>query len=190
MLGIKDLIYRYRHNRGFGVQSPSAFHFVTSVLREKHSYYAYYSIEKIAGRKASHYKRLFRITNYLQPQSILLAAPKEAAKYAITAARTSATTIVAEAGCNPTTLFNKTGKPDMLYVGECENYAAIVEEAIKHTSQQSAIIIEGIHSSGNKREWWQRIKQNPAVYVTYDLYSLGILFFDKKYKKQHYTLKM
>ena len=78
----------------------------------------------------------------------------------------------------------------LLYVGRSFSYASVVEEAIKHTTPDSVIIVEEIHTTPEITKWWQSIKEHPAVVVSYDLYSMGILFFDKKYKKQHYTLKM
>ena len=41
MFKFGDWINRQRHNRGFGIQSPSTFFFITQVLREKLPYYAY-----------------------------------------------------------------------------------------------------------------------------------------------------
>lgn len=193
MFGIKELIYRYRHNRGFGVQSPSAFHFVTSVLKDTHPYYAYPTIERLATgrRRASQCKRLFRIANYLRSQNIVMLAPHKAAAYALAAARKNIpVTLLESADDNYAEAFDNIGTLGLLYVGECDNCASVVDEAIKHAAFDSAVVVEGIYSSREKEKWWQTIKQNPSVCVTFDLYSMGILFFDKKYKKQHYTLKM
>lgn len=210
MLGIKELINRYRHNRGFGVQSPYAFHIVTSVLKEKHPYYAYSAIRDIArkcGGNASHCRRLFRIANYARPDSIMMIAPDSTAAYAMSAARCRAQTIIdgTEQCSKALNLLRKQGcvvvgdddvytLPDdaswMLYVGDTGDYAAAVDRAIKQINDRSVVVVEKIHSTREKEIWWQQIKQNPAVVVTFDLYSMGIMFFDSKYNKQHYTLKM
>ena len=193
MLGIKDLIYRYRHNRGFGVQSPYAFHFVTAVVAEKHSFYAYPSINKAAakcGCKAAYARLLFRVANYVRPHSIIRCGPCEAAAQALTLARPSAQTTILDASAQNISAALVDGHSlGLLYVGASKNYASLVEQALEHASSSSIIIVEGIHSSREKKNWWQCVKQNPAVAVTFDLYSMGILFFDKKYRKQHYTLK-
>lgn len=193
MLGVKELINRFRHNRGYGVQSPNAFHFVTSVLKEKHLYYSYPAIEKQAksGRHASYCKRLFRIVNYLRSPNVVMLAPHKAEAFAVTAARRNVpVTLLNTTGNNLAEVLSDNGTLGLLYVGKCNNYASIVEEAMKYTSSHSAVIVKGIYSSREKELWWNEIKQNPSVCVTFDLYSMGILFFDKKYKKQHYTLKM
>ena len=182
MQGIKDLIYRYRHNRGFGVQSPYAFHFVTSVVAEKHCYYAYPSINSAAakcGCKAAYARMLFRIVNYARPQSIMTYAPCEAAVCALSMARPSA----------PVSAFRQ-GQPfGLLYVGDAPESLSVVRQAIECASQDSVIIVETKHHSREIENFWREIKQNPAVAVTFDLYSMGVLFFDRSYKKQHYTLK-
>ncbi len=212
MLGLKNLINRYRHNKGFGVQSPKAFHFVTSVLKESLPYYTYSRINSIAakcGGKASHGRRLFRITNYARPCNIIMFAPESTAACAISAAARNvpaymlnatvnnpeAAKMLEERRCTRLSggiapLFEKEGKIGLLYIGRSFSYASVVEEAIKHTTPESVIIVEKIHSTPEIKRWWQSIKENPAVGITYDLYSMGILFFDHKYKKQHYTLKM
>ena len=62
---ISDWINRQRHNRGYGVQSPSSFFFVTQVLKERLPYYAYPILEEIAKEEknsAKRLKELFRIT--------------------------------------------------------------------------------------------------------------------------------
>ena len=74
-MDIKGYINRIRHNRGYGVQSPSAFFFVTEVLGEKLPYQAYPEIERITGKKGTfctkRAKDLFRITNYTKPASCI-----------------------------------------------------------------------------------------------------------------------
>ena len=53
-----DWINRMRHKRGFGVQSPTAFFFVTQVLKEKLPYYAYGQIDRIATQCGTHSKKM------------------------------------------------------------------------------------------------------------------------------------
>lgn len=43
---IRKRINRYRHGKGFGVHSPFAFHFITTILNCKYSYYGYSEIEE------------------------------------------------------------------------------------------------------------------------------------------------
>lgn len=182
MLGIKELINRYRHNWGFGVQSPHAYHFVTAVVAEKHLYYAYPTINSVAqrcGYKAARARLLFRIANYARPQSIFMYEACEAVACALSMVCPSV----------QVSAFRQGVPFGLLYVAPTAQCASVVEQAVKCASSDSMIIIDGIHRSPEMRNLWHAIKQNPAVAVSFDLYSMGILSFDKKYKKQHYTLK-
>lgn len=182
MLGIKELINRYRHNWGFGVQSPYAYHFVTAVVAEKHAFYAYPTINSVAercGYKAARARLLFRIANYARPQSIFMYEACEAVACALSMARPSV----------QVSAFRQGLPFGLLYVGPTARCSSVVEQAIKHASSDSVIIIDGIHRSPEMQNLWHAIKQNPAVAVTFDLYSMGILFFDNSYKRQDYTLK-
>lgn len=72
---------RYRSGKGFGIHSPFAFNFTLKVLEERCPYYAYEVIKEKRHIAASATKkhvlpesearRIFRITNYFNPQRIL-----------------------------------------------------------------------------------------------------------------------
>lgn len=217
MLGFCDWINRQRHNRGYGVQSPSAFFFVTQVLKERLPYYAYDALDTIAGhcrelgRKRC--RMLFRIANELAPASAIAISSATAA-CAISSARQAApvqfitgrkaiiqpeaSRHLAERGCNHVcgdTLhllkehLERGSMPGLLYIGACENQQELLETAMEHASNESIIIVEGIHRSRQHSKWWQRVIGDPRTIVTYDMYCMGILFFNSERQKQNYTLK-
>lgn len=62
---------RWRHGRGFGVHSPFAYHFITEVLRQPLPYYSY---ARIGGRTE---RTIFRITAFLRPATVAVAAPRQ-----------------------------------------------------------------------------------------------------------------
>jgi hypothetical protein len=198
MLKFGDLINRLRHNRGFGVQSPSAFYFVTQVLKEKLPYYAYNEVDAAAKKhgtkKKKYYRRLFRVANYLKPQSIIIVGKEShAARTALAAARQSAILASFDDAKEAFLRAITSGtlpSPLLVYIGECDNYAQACDTAIKKADNNSAIIVEGIHQTAQKAQWWAEVIKSPHCVVTYDLYSAGILLFDKEKPKQHYTLKM
>ena len=77
----RTALARHHRSRGFGIHSPSAYKFVTQVLRERLPYYAYDDLRTL--RKALHacgercpgdheMQLLFRVVNHLAPQHILL----------------------------------------------------------------------------------------------------------------------
>ena len=216
MLKIGDWINRKRHNRGFGIQSPSAFFFITQVLKEKLPYYAYDRLEEIAwnskGMSARRCKELFRIANYTRPENSITIESATAACAICSARReipscliTEGDTIGEEAArhlkehrCshlhgNVQRLLEKTleknGECGILYIGECGGREQLLETALRYTCNRSIIIIEGIYRSREATSLWQKAIENSTTKVTYDLYSMGILMFDTEKQKQNYKLK-
>ena len=212
MLKFGDWINRKRHNGGYGIQSPSSFFFVTQVLKERLPYYAYPTLDKAVGgnrRKRRHFRELFRITNYHQPTSCISVGSSAAActmllarpsvnHYAIAPAGMTAgsQTLLEESGCHVShsiaqlpTIIDKVGEIGMLYVNATDGAHAIVRAALPHTNKNSVIVVDGLNRSKAVQKWWQQLVGDSATVVTYDMYSYGVLLFDKERIKQHYTLK-
>lgn len=219
MIKLSDWINRLRHNRGFGVQSPTAFFFVTQVLKEKLPYYAYKEIDEIAESSRTHSKRtcrrLFRIANYLHPISIIAIGTEAVAPLCALAAAASraellfitdekkvtpaANKYLERRGCNckqgnKSELLREHIKGDtpvqLLFIGSDSDIASTLQTTLQHTDNRTAIIIDRIHKNPERLKQWEEAVKSPKTIVTYDLYSFGILFFDNEKQKQHYTLKM
>ena len=210
-MGLGRWINRKRHNRGFGIQSPSAFFFITQVLKERRAYYAYAQLDRIAGRaRKRHLRELFRIANYLQPANSISVGAADAAcamllakpsvqHYAFlhsTGVKSEAKSLLHSNGChviNDMEQFNsiikEVDRVGMLYIDATEETMSLVQAAMPHTNAKSVIVIAGIHRNKKIRELWQQIVNDTTTVITYDMYSYGLLFFDKERKKQHYTLK-
>ena len=208
---IGDWINRKRHNGGYGVQSPSSFFFITQVLKERRAYYAYAQLDRIAGRaRKRHLRELFRIANYLQPANSISVGAADAAcamllakpsvqHYAFlhsTGVKSEAKSLLHSNGChviNDMEQFNsiikEVDRVGMLYIDATEETMSLVQAAMPHTNAKSVIVIAGIHRNKKIRELWQQIVNDTTTVITYDMYSYGLLFFDKERKKQHYTLK-
>ena len=209
-------INRKRHNRGFGIQSPSAFFFITQVLREKLPYYAYDELDDIAcrchGIGAGKCREIFRIANYFSPSSAIVIESVTAACAIGSARRNIPQCLISEKGetgkepaaylekigCrlmkgNPLQLMEReikeNGHCGILYLGECCGRGSLLECAMHNTNKESIIIVEGIHQSKEAEELWQHAIESPLTIVTYDMYSYGILLFNNEKQKQNYTLK-
>ena len=215
MAGIGEWIARLKQNRGFGVQSPSDFHFVTQVLGERLPYYAYEEINSIAAgckrHSAKHCRMLFRITNYFAPKSIIVAGSGQGATLcAMAAARPSAA--IAATGTHGLAapakemlqahprlqhtseeqlprIIENSKHPLLVYVGDTDNCEAIIEAAIGHAQNDTVIIVDGIRRTPARLQCWSKAAANAKATITYDMYSTGLLLFDNKRYKQHYTLK-
>jgi predicted O-methyltransferase YrrM len=53
----------------------------------------------------------------------------------------------------------------------------------------SCFIFDDIYWSKEMKIAWKKIKENPAVFITIDLYFIGLVFFNKNSTKQEFILK-
>lgn len=67
------------------------------------------------------------------------------------------------------------GKIDLCWLDEP------VEEVLMHLDEHSVLILNHLNKH---KEWFKGL---PSV-VTFDLYDIGIAFFNTKYNKQHYIV--
>ena len=192
---------RFRYRCGYGVHSPFAFDFITNVIYEKASYYAYGEIEndnrasraKAVKKESNHSKKvnrlLFRLVNRVQPEAIIdagkqgvdssyLQAGKRTAKYIPLASDDIA-------GLSPIQ------QVDFLYIDHPENIVLVeklYEYGVNKTIKRSMIVIRGIYHSDAMKTFWRQVVADKRVGITFDLYDLGILFFDHSKIKQHYVV--
>ncbi len=75
---------------------------------------------------------------------------------------------------------------DLLHIAHTREYEAVFEEALKHVSSRSLVIVEGIYESKAKQAWWKRVVADSRTGATFDLYEMGLVFFDASRPKQHY----
>lgn len=194
-------LLRFRHRCGYGVHSPFAFDFITNVVYEKTPYYAYQGLAKEekklpparrrrgAGESLKVKRLLFRLVNRVQPAVIVDAGVPSAASLYLRAAKPGADWVEAT---DLSELFLEQGAPvDFLYVHDFR-HAEFVEEVFRvclpRTTSRSVFVIEGIAYNQAMRELWQRLQKEERVGVTFDLYDVGILFFDRTKIKQHYVV--
>lgn len=190
---------RFRYRCGYGVHSPFAFSLITDVIYEKRPYYAYRSLaaeqkkwmkERRGGKGTRKVNRLlFRLVNKMQPQTIVeLGHPSVTSLY-LQASKPSAEFLFAS---DLSELFLEVGVSiDFLYLNEDRN-PVLLEEAfhvcVRRTTPESVFVIKGISHSKAMKALWKRLQAHEEVGITFDLYDVGILFFDKTKIKQHYIV--
>lgn len=190
---------RFRYRCGYGVHSPFAFSLITDVIYEKQPYYAYRSLMAEQKKRIKEQKwekgtprvnrLLFRLANWAQPQTIVeLGHPSVSSLY-LQVAKPSAEFLFAS---DLSELFLEAGASvDFLYLNEDKN-PALLEEAFhvcaRRTTQKSVFVIKGIGYSKPMKALWKRLQINEEVGITFDLYDVGIIFFDKTKIKQHYIV--
>lgn len=192
---------RIRYRCGYGVHSPFAFELITGLIYEKTPYYAYQQLaveqKKQAPRHGKEWnfetrkvnRLLFRLVNRYQPPTIIDAGVLSAASLYLQSGKASAEYVFAS---GLSELFLEAGAPvDFLYLHDAKN-PTFVEEVFgvcaARSTAQSVFVVHGIHSSRQMRTCWKRFRSDARVGVTFDLYDVGILFFDTSKIKQHYTV--
>jgi predicted O-methyltransferase YrrM len=60
---------------------------------------------------------------------------------------------------------------------------------LKKKHSLSCFVIDDINWSGEMREAWKIIKAHPEVYITIDLFMLGLVFFNPEHTKQNFTIR-
>lgn len=192
---------RIRYRCGYGVHSPFAFELITCLIYEKTSYYAYQQLASeqkkqspSRGKGWNHEtpkvnRLLFRLVNRRQPSTIVDAGAPSASSLYLLAGKADAYSVSAS---DLSELFLETGAPvDFLYLHHPGN-PAFVEDVFQicagRTTPQSIFVVGDIHSSPPMKALWKRFQADERVGVTFDLYDVGILFFDRTKIKQHYLV--
>lgn len=192
---------RIRHRCGYGVHSPFAFELITSLIYEQTPYYAYRQLaheqQKQAPARGKGWndeskkinRLLFRLVNRRQPGTIVDAGVLSASSLYLQAGKAQAEYTFAS---HLSELFLEADAAvDFLYLHHYRN-PAFVEDVFRvcaaRTTSESLFVVHGIHYSRPMRALWKRLQADERVGITFDLYDLGILFFDRSKIKQHYTV--
>ena len=192
---------RFRHRCGYGVHSPFAFNFITHVIYETTPYYKYSDLaaeqKRLAPQKDRTWnyeplkvkKLLFRLVNYAQPRTIVDAGMPAASSLYLKAGKEGADYTAAS---DLSGLFLESGMPvDFLYVHDYRR-PEFVEEVLRvcmgRVTGASVFVVEGIRYTPQMRAVWKRVSRHEKAGITFDLYDLGIVFFDKTKIKQDYIV--
>lgn len=190
---------RFRYRCGYGVHSPFAFSMITDVIYEKMPYYAYDSLkeEQKKKRKESGWSKesqkisrlLFRLVNRVQPATIVEVGRPTVASLYLQAAKPSAEYLFAR---DLSELFLDADVPVyFLYLNDY-HHPDLLEKAFAvcadRTTLKSMFAVRGICYSKEMRALWRRLQADERVGITFDLYDVGLLFFDKTKIKQHYMV--
>ena len=162
--------------QGFGIQSPTDFDFVRSVVNEHDAYYAYDEIieENWLQRKLG--ELYLRIANWRQPATIFTNDYQSWFRAGCRSARIE--TDLSPLSSHPSPL-----QIDLARI-EIEQHAQL-EQLYAHCNQQSVVIVEGIW-----RDWqiWHAIEHDARTGTTFDLYYCGIVLFDTQRYKHNYRI--
>ena len=71
---------------------------------------------------------------------------------------------------------------------EKEKNRLYFEEAMKYIHPDSVFFFEGIRDNKEMRTLWKEICEREDVVLTFDLYNVGIVFFNKRLHKKNYIV--
>ena len=163
---------RIRHRCGYGVHSPFAFGFLMQVVYERNAFYAFQELDRSLAwwqrfrvRRTLH--MLFRLANYVRPQRIIVPHSPLVARY-MQAACPNVRTDDLENELSPVLMYLQ--KP------LDESYTPL-----RHMGVNDVLVLDNLP---RHRAWFAAL---PAT-VTFDLYDIGIAFFNPKLNEQHYII--
>lgn len=190
---------RFPNRCGYGVHSPFAFNLITQVIYEKTPYYKYKTLKEevisLIPKQSKGWndasikvnRLLFRLVNWFQPATIVDLGARSSSSLYLQAANMKALYLSMDAeGSN-----QDISSIDFLYIHLQNNPEAIMSEfnnLVNLISPGGLCVIKGIHHSRDMKQCWKRLVNNEKVGITFDLYDVGVLFFDKTKIKQDYIV--
>ena len=188
---------RIRNRCGYGVHSPFAFNLITQVIYENTPYYIYSTLKKEVAQKKNgepeEWSRtstkvnqlLFRLVNYIQPSVIVDLGQPVATSLYLQAGNLKAMCCLEQDDALSIVAI------DFLYIHKQDAAQAVEADFQCFVSKMSfggLCVVEGIHHSRAMKQCWKRLVNHECVGITFDLYDVGLLFFDKSKIKQDYKV--
>ena len=180
---------RIKYCRGFGVQSPSAYRFIRYVINEHYPYYAYDDLRKELPRLDSLTRKrmelYFRIANYRQASLWLDFCERNDVIATYVGQGCHATLVRRITDLQQITAYDRI---EVLCICPSAGCEALLEAALQKTDDHTLFIIEDIGYNDTAKRMWQTLLESDLTSVSYDLYYLGIAFFDRKRYKANYVV--
>jgi predicted O-methyltransferase YrrM len=82
------------------------------------------------------------------------------------------------------------GSIGTLHIAHTDRYKEAVSTSLPYITDRSLIIIEDIRANKEKSEWWKGLQEDPRTGISYDLGSIGLLFFDRSRHKNTYWINL
>lgn len=180
---------RIKYCRGFGVQSPSAYRFIRYVINEHYPYYAYDELRKELPRLDSLTRKrmelYFRVANFRQASLWLDFCERNDVIATYVGRGCHATQVRRITDLQQITAYDRI---EVLCICPSAGCEALLEAALQKTDDHTLFIIEDIGYNDTAKRMWQKLLESDLTSVSYDLYYLGIAFFDRKRYKANYVV--
>lgn len=167
---------------GFGIQSPSAYHFVRDVITEHAPCIAYDFLQSghftVEVERLKLLKLYLRIAKFTQAESWFVSQPL----------LTQSLQDYVHAGCSQAQFSLISGACDVFLVSIMDT--RLIQNVLDLISPSSLLIVEGIHRSSKALREWNRLIADKRTGVSFDVYSAGIVFFDLGKYKMNYKVNL
>ena len=178
---------RCGYSRGFGVQSPSAYSFIRYVINEHYPYYAYQELQEqfpqLNRREHKVGRLLLRLSNHWQP--------------VIRLCNRHIFDAYLHAGCMKTesyeiadslSFLDKNVKTMVVVDLDKQPMEFVLKNLLPLCHSQIMLVLLGNLHASKTYSSWLRLQESEFSGITYDLYYVGVVFFDHKIYKQHYRV--
>ena len=182
----QNLIYRLKARSKFDIHSPFIYKIWSQVLKDRKWYQEYNDIEaKFPAKKnLNHYRLLFRLQRYFQPDDIVFSGKEDGKEMAYLTF-----------GIPPEKIYTDIGKADgsfelvfidLLTVGN--TFQTYFSQLLQHTNNDSVLVLWNLRESKSCMAFWEEFRKMPKVTVTVDLFRVGLIFFRKELSREDFIL--
>ncbi len=84
------------------------------------------------------------------------------------------------------------GRIDFLFIDANHRKEAMIRyvlQAMPYMHQKSVVVVDDIYWNKDTLEGWEILKNRKEVTLSFDIFQMGVLFFDKNLSKEDFTLK-
>lgn len=181
-------ISRFFHLKGNGVHSPFAFDFICEVISNTAQYYAYSDLSSqlkaMSLQQRKQAKLLFRLSNRVQPEEIILPEAYAAMEDFVRAGCRKAT-ITRASLANLVETTPPTPRRRLIIAASPAELTAAIEPWLQ---SDSLIAIFNIRKPRSMRSLWRETKTMPWATLSFDLYNIGLIIHKPGFFKHHYII--
>lgn len=78
---------------------------------------------------------------------------------------------------------------DMAYLDlNITNVAEVYEDLLRRCRQNSVMIVGNIYENASNKTLWKHMTEDKHTFLTFDLYEVGIILFDRHFYPHHYII--
>jgi hypothetical protein len=179
----------------YDIHSPFAYRLYSEVLTDRTNYPGYpLSVGKNRKRGTSLSNKdcrlLFRLSRFFEPGRILILGENDMAslEFLESGYPGGRTTIVNESN----SMNDDPGVTDMVYFSSGLSETCLMDyfsRIMQHIHNDSVLIFCKMHRSKEIKQAWDKIKSHKSVTITFDLFTLGLVFCKEGVAKEEFILR-